>query len=118
MKTLALLLTAFVCSLTSCAPFENLEQQYEAKTGLTIGQTVGIAGQTYDQVTAARAANRAKTSGKQAVNVQPAATTSAKQAADVQPANTLPAVQVQGEAPAESFDLLGSLRALWLLLRQ
>lgn len=117
MKTLALLLlSAVVCSLTSCA---NFEQQYKDKTGLTIGQTVGIAGQTYDQVAAARAANRAaQTSGKQVLDVQPTATTSAKQAADVQPTATLPAVQVQGEAPAESFNLVDSLLALWTLWRQ
>jgi hypothetical protein len=61
---LALVLAAVVCSLTSCA---NFAQDYQAKTGLTLGQSVGIAGQTYDQVIAARAANR--TSAKEVIVV-------------------------------------------------
>lgn len=104
---LSLLLATIVCSLTSCA---NWEQQYTDKTGLTVGQSVAIVGQTYDQVAAARAANRAaRTSAKTAVNVQPGA----------DPA-TLPAVQVtpaQGETPVEQFSLLDQLVALFALWR-
>lgn len=103
---LSLLLAAIVCSLTACA---NFEQQYAEKTGLTVGQTAAIAGQTYDRVAAARAANRAAaTSAKTAVNVQPG----------TDPLPTDPATPAQGETPVESFNLLDSLVALFALWRQ
>ena len=56
--------------LTSCAQLDRLEEA----TGLTTGQSLIIAGDTWDRITATRAANAAATSGKEVVIVQPVAT--------------------------------------------
>jgi hypothetical protein len=101
MKLALILAVSAICSLTSCS---NFDQQYTDKTGLTVGQTAAIAGQTYDQVTAARAANRA-------------AATSAKTAVNVQPVPAVPVTPAQGETPVEKFSLIDHLVALFALWR-
>jgi phosphoglycolate phosphatase-like HAD superfamily hydrolase len=64
----AAIVLALSLSLSSCAQLDKLE----SASGLQAGQALVIVGDTWQQLTAARAANaRAVTSAKQAADVQP-----------------------------------------------